>query len=244
MQGIVAPQQSAMNWTDYPMVLCFKEVAIHGISSILKVLFFVHCCVMTNESSAPPGSPLARLVEALGPDAKRKGPPPVENWNPAYCGEIDMRIARDGTWFYMGTPINRPALVRLFATVLRKDPERHVLVTPVERVGIEVEDAPFLAVEMAVEGAGDSRQIAFRTNVDDVVQAGSDHPLRFERDAGGGVKPYIRVRGDLWALVTRTLALDLIGLAEQRMVEGTDRFGIAIDNTFYPMAAASELDVS
>ena len=131
---------------------------------------------MTNESAASPGTPLARLVEALGTDAKRKGPPPVERWNPAYCGEIDMRIARDGTWFYMGTPINRPALVRLFATVLRKDPERHVLVTPVERVGIEVEDAPFLAVEMAVEGEGDGRQIAFRTNVDDLVQVGPGAP--------------------------------------------------------------------
>jgi hypothetical protein len=100
------------------------------------------------------GSALSRLAAALGPDEKRKGPPPVERWNPAYCGEIDMRIAADGSWHYMGTPINRPALVRLFATVLRKDPERYVLVTPVERVGITVEDAPFLAVEMAVEDEG------------------------------------------------------------------------------------------
>ena len=96
-----------------------------------------------------------------------------------------MRIAADGTWHYMGTPINRPALVKLFSTVLRKDPERYVLVTPVERVGIEVEDAPFLAVEMAVEGEGEGRQIAFRTNVDDLVQVGPDHPLRFEQDAHG-----------------------------------------------------------
>ena len=114
-----------------------------------------------------------------------------------------MRIAADGTWHYMGTPINRPALVKLFSTVLRKDPERHVLVTPVERVGIDVEDAPFLAVEMAVDGEGEGRQIAFRTNVDDLVQVGPEHPLRFEQDAKGGVKPYVRVRGELWARVTR-----------------------------------------
>src|SRR3990170_2474360 len=137
---------------------------------------------MTDPSISAPGSALARLTEALGPDTKRKGSPPVERWNPPYCGEIDMRIAADGTWHYMGSPINRPALVQLFSTVLRKDPERYVLVTPVERVGIMVEDAPFLAVEMAVEGEGESRQIAFRTNMDDLVQVGPDHPLRFEQD--------------------------------------------------------------
>lgn len=185
---------------------------------------------------------MARLLAALGTDAPRKGPPPVERWNPAYCGEIDMRIARDGTWFYMGTPINRPALVKLFATVLRRDPERYVLVTPVERVGIEVEDAPFLAVEMAVEGKGDGRQIAFRTNVDDLVQAGPDHPLRFDREDGGGVKPYIRVRGGLWALVTRPLALDLIALGDKRLFEGSEVYGIAVAGTFYSIAPASELD--
>src|SRR3954465_14055561 len=148
---------------------------------------------MINPSPFPSGNALARLAEALAPDAKRKGPPPVERWNPPYCGEIDMRIAADGSWHYMGSPIRRPALVRLFSTVLRKDPERHVLVTPVERVGITVEDAPFLAVEMAVEGEGESRQIAFRTNVDDLVQVGHDRPLRFEQGEHGGVKPYVKV---------------------------------------------------
>ncbi len=196
---------------------------------------------MTDMSPLPSGGALARLTEALGPNARRKGPPPVERWNPAYCGEIDMRIAADGTWFYMGTPINRPALVRLFSTVLRRDPERYVLVTPVERVGITVEDAPFLAVEMAVEGEGGGRQIAFRTNVDDLVQVGPERPLRFERDAHGGVKPYVKVRGDLWALVTRTLALDLIGLAEERESGGETVFGIEAGSTFFPVAPASEL---
>jgi hypothetical protein len=197
---------------------------------------------MTEHSSPIPGNALARLAEALGPEAKRKGPPPVERWNPAYCGEIDMRIAADGTWHYMGTPINRPALVKLFSTVLRKDPERYVLVTPVERVGITVEDAPFLAVEMAVEGGGENRQIAFRTNVDDLVQVGPEHPLRFDRDARGGVKPYVKVRGELWALVTRSLALDLVAMGEERDVDGVGSFGVMANGIFFPMASSDEWD--
>ena len=199
---------------------------------------------MTHPETPSPGGALARLAEALGPQAGRKGPPPVERWNPAYCGEIDMRIAADGTWHYMGTPINRPALVRLFSTVLRKDPERYVLVTPVERVGIAVEDAPFLAVEMAVEGEGGGRQIAFRTNVDDLVQVGPERPLRFDLAPGGGVKPYVKVRGELWALVTRTLALDLIALGEEREVGGQPMFGVAAGGAFFPIAPASALGES
>ncbi|HZH11587.1 MAG TPA: DUF1285 domain-containing protein [Microvirga sp.] len=194
------------------------------------------------DSNTSPSSALARLMQALGPEGKRRGPPPVERWNPPYCGEIDMRIAADGSWHYMGTPINRPALVRLFSTVLRKDPERYVLVTPVERVGIVVEDAPFLAVEMAVEGEGENRQIAFRTNVDDLVQVDSSHPLRFERDGHDGVKPYVKVRGDLWALVTRALALDLIALAEEREIEGQTMFGIAARGSFFTIASADEIE--
>ncbi|WP_201863137.1 DUF1285 domain-containing protein [Microvirga soli] len=196
---------------------------------------------MMDPSSLTPGSALARLTQALGSDSKRKGPPPVERWNPAYCGEIDMRIAADGTWHYMGSPINRPALVKLFSTVLRKDPERYVLVTPVERVGIVVEDAPFLAVEMAVEGEGEGRQIAFRTNVDDLVQVGPDHPLRFEQDANGGIKPYVKVRGELWALVTRSLTLDLVAMGEEKTVDGAATFGMSAGGAFFSIAPASEL---
>ncbi|MGO4707273.1 DUF1285 domain-containing protein [Microvirga sp. 2MCAF38] len=192
--------------------------------------------------SNPATNALARLIEALGPDSKRKGPPPVERWNPTYCGEIDMRIAADGSWHYMGSPISRPALVRLFSTVLRKDPERYVLVTPVERVGIVVEDVPFLAVEMAVEGAGMERQIAFRTNVDDLVSIGPQNPLRFERDAFDGVRPYVKVRGDLWARLTRSLAWDLISLGEEREMGGEIMFGVAVGGTFFPIAPVSSLD--
>ena len=183
---------------------------------------------------------LARLSACLRPVGPLKGPPPVERWNPAYCGEIDMRIAADGTWYYLGTPIGRPALVKLFASVLRKDPDRHVLVTPVERVGIVVEDAPFAAVQMAVEGEGNGRIIAFRTNVDDLVRVDAAHPLRFEKGEAGGVKPYVLVRGGLWALVTRALAYDLIDLGEDWNVGGETVFGVAAGEAFFPIAPAAD----
>jgi hypothetical protein len=160
----------------------------------------------------PPG--IAALVAEAGTPAKAR---PVERWNPPYCGEIDMRIAADGVWHYRGSPIGREALVRLFASILRREPDgRHVLVTPVERVGIEVEDAPFLAVELAVEGEGVGRRIAFRTNVGDIVAADAEHPLRFVTEAATeGLKPYLRVRGGLEALATRALALELADMAEE-----------------------------
>jgi hypothetical protein len=167
-----------------------------------------------NETTAfPPG--VAALIAEAGQQAKVR---PVERWNPPYCGEIDMRIASDGTWHYRGSPIAREGLVRLFASILRRDPDgRHVLVTPVERVGIEVEDAPFLAVEVAAERAGADRLLTFRTNVGDIVAADAVHPLRFEAEQGtDGLKPYIRVRGELEALATRPLALELVGMAEEK----------------------------
>ncbi len=161
----------------------------------------------------PPG--LAALVAEAGNRAEAR---PVERWNPPYCGEIDMRIAADGTWHYRGSPIGREALVRLFASILRREPDgRHVLVTPVERVGIDVEDAPFVAVEVVANGDGTDRMLTFRTNVGDIVAAGGDHPLRFEIEATTeGLKPYLRVRGGLEALATRALALELVDMAEEK----------------------------
>ena len=134
----------------------------------------------------PPG--LAGLVAQAGQAAKAR---PVERWDPPYCGEIDMLIAADGAWFYRGSLIAREPLVRLFASILRREPDgRHVLVTPVEKVGIEVADAPFLAVEVAAVGEGRERGLTFRTNVGDLVAAGPDHPLRVETEAGtAGLKP-------------------------------------------------------
>jgi hypothetical protein len=151
-----------------------------------------------------------------------------------------MRISADGTWFYQGTPIGRPALVKLFASVLKREGDKHFLVTPVEKVGIVVEDAPFLAVEMKTS-RGDSGQILeFRTNVDDWVTAGPGHALRFElQSVTGGLKPYLHVRRDLWAKVTRALFYDLVELGEERNVGGNAMFGVASQGEFFAMAEAS-----
>ncbi len=182
---------------------------------------------------------LQSLGEAAKSAGKGRGPAPVEKWNPPFCGDIDMRIARDGTWFYGGTPIGRAALVQLFSTILRKDPDRYVLVTPVERVGIVVEDAPFLAVEMRVEGDGEGRVIAFRTNVEDWTEAGPAHPLRFEHTQAEGLKPYVHVRGGLEALVKRALVFDLAEMAQTRMIDGVERTGVWSGGAFFPIEVAA-----
>jgi hypothetical protein len=177
---------------------------------------------------------------AAGLPRENKGPPPVERWNPPYCGEIDMRIAADGTWFYQKTPIGRPALVKLFASVLKREGDQHFLVTPVEKVGIVVDDAPFLAVEMKVTEGDAGRVLEFRTNVDDWVAAGDGHALRFEpQPAPGGLKPYLHVRRDLWAKVTRPLFYDLVALGEERDVGGKTMFGVMSGGEFFAMAEAS-----
>jgi hypothetical protein len=183
---------------------------------------------------------LTEAARAAGGEQRRL--PPVHLWNPAFCGDLDMRIARDGTWFYNGTPIGRPALVRLFSTILRKDEDRYVLVTPVEKVGIQVEDAPFLAVELAQEKRENGQALKFRTNVDDWVEAGPDHPMRFEPGESEGLKPYIHVRADLWALVKRALFYDLVDLGEKRSINGEEMFGVASNGVFFPMMRADQLD--
>jgi uncharacterized protein len=184
-----------------------------------------------------PSDPLRGLSSAR----ESRGPAPVHLWNPPYCGEIDMRIARDGTWFYNGTPIGRPALVRLFASILRKDPERFVLVTPVERVGISVEDAPFLGVELLRAGMSESQVLRLRTNVDDWVEISAEHPLKFLPGDSGGLKPYVRVRGDLWALVKRALFYDLVAWGEARAVGGEEMFGVFSNGAFFVMAPMREI---
>jgi uncharacterized protein len=167
--------------------------------------------------------------------------PPVHLWNPPFCGDLDMRIGSDGTWFYMGTPIGRPALVRLFSTILKREGGKHFLVTPVEKVGIRVDDAPFLAVEMRKETDGASNLLRFRTNVDDWVRCDAEHRLRFEAAADGGLTPYLHVRSDLWAKVTRALYYDLVDMGEERMIDGREMFGVASAGEFFPMADAGEV---
>jgi len=170
-----------------------------------------------------------------------KGLPPVHLWNPPFCGDLDMRIARDGTWFYQGTPIGRPALVRLFSTILKREDGKHFLVTPVEKVGIQVEDAPFLAVEMRKEQQNNGRLLQFRTNVDDWVPCDTAHRLRFEAAADGGLTPYLHVRADLWAKVTRALYYDLVDMGEERVVDGHSMFGIVSGGEFFAMADAEQV---
>jgi hypothetical protein len=192
---------------------------------------------MTQPVETPPLDSLTAIAKT----AAAKGPPPVHLWHPAYCGEIDMRIAADGTWFYMGTPIGRPALVKLFASILRKDPERYVLVTPVERVGITVDDAPFIAVAMEREMEASGQRLIFRTNVEDMTSISADHPMRFSFDARGGLTPYVHVRADLWAKVSRPVFYDLVALGEERNVDGVTMFGIASGGAFFPMIEAARL---
>jgi hypothetical protein len=188
-------------------------------------------------------------IAGAAKSAAHKDPPPVHRWNPPFCGDIDMRIAADGTWFYQKTPIGRPALVKLFASVLKREGDLYFLVTPVEKCGIVVEEVPFLAVELRVEHPDpalarpeDGKVLHFRTNVDDWVACGPDHALRFERQEGtGGLKPYLHVRRDLWAKVTRALFYDLVALGEERDVGGTRMFGVASGEAFFAMAPADSL---
>jgi len=170
-----------------------------------------------------------------------KGLPPVHLWNPPFCGDLDMRIAGDGTWFYMGTPIGRPALVRLFSTILKREDGKHFLVTPVEKVGIRVDDAPFMAVEMQKEEDARGRLLRFRTNVDDWVDCEHGHGLRFEAAEDGGLTPYLHVRADLWAKVTRALYYDLVDMGEERMVDGEPMFGVESGGEFFAMADAQQV---
>lgn len=198
--------------------------------------------MMAKESASSPGP--ARSLDALGAAAAEAGRgklPPVHLWTPPFCGDIDMRVARDGTWFYGGTPIGRPALVRLFASILRLEPEGMMLVTPVEKVRIAVEDAPFLAVEMAVE-AGPEPVLRFRTNVDDWVSVDADHPLTFRPGAADGVKPYVEVRDGLLALVKRALFYDLVERGEVRDVGGSAMFGVASAGLFFAIAPAASIE--
>jgi hypothetical protein len=165
----------------------------------------------------------ARAVSETG-----RGLPPVHLWDPPRCGEIDIRIGRDGQWFHEGSPISRPALVRLFSTVLRRDEDGYYLVTPVEKLKIAVDDAPFTAVGLEdVEAA-----VRFVTNVGDIVEAGPEHPIRVEA-ADGRPRPYVLVRGGLDALIVRSVFYELVALGEPR----DGRLGISSGGCWFDLGA-------
>lgn len=165
-----------------------------------------------------------------------KGLPPVHLWNPDFCGDIDMRIARDGTWFYLGTPIGRKPMVRLFSTIIRRDGDKYFLVTPVEKVGIQVDDAPFVAVALEVEGQGEQQVLRFTTNVEDQAEAGAEHPLRFEIDpVTQEPSPYVHIRANLEALIGRSVFYELVELAEPREIDGESWLGVWSGGQFFPI---------
>lgn len=182
------------------------------------------------------------LAASAGAAAKGRGPAPVHLWNPPFCGDLDMRIARDGTWFYLGTPIGRPALVKLFSNILRKDGDRYFLVTPVEKVGITVDDAPFVGVDFTAEGVGRDQVLTFTTHVGDTAVAGPDHPIRVIRDpATGEPSPYVLIRTNLEALIDRKSFYRLVELGTEEEHEGVRWFGLWSAGRFFPVIPAAEL---
>lgn len=178
-------------------------------------------------------------------DAQKQGKlPPVHLWNPDFCGDLDMEIKRDGTWFYEGTPIGRKPLVRLFSTILKLENGKYFLVTPVEKVGIRVEDAPFVAVDIEAAGSGAEQFISFATNVGDTVIAGQDHAIRVERDEKGEPSPYVHIRAGLEALIDRKSFYRLVDMGEAHEVDGIKMFGVWSDGTFFPIIPVEDLDLS
>ena len=185
--------------------------------------------------------PSADSVLASAQAAAKKGPPPVHLWNPPFCGDLDIRIARDGTWFYLGTPIGRPGMVRLFSSILKKEGGRYYLVTPVEKVGIRVDDAPFVAVDFEREGTGRDQVLTFVTQVGDRAVAGPDHPIRVARDASGAPAPYILIRSNLEALIDRKSFYRLADLGCHGDHGNESWFGVWSSGQFFPMIRSAEL---
>jgi hypothetical protein len=189
-----------------------------------------------NAQNAPRDSLGHSLADVARLLAEKKLPP-VDRWTPTHVGDSHMRIAADGSWFHEGRMIPRPELVRLFSTILRREPDgRHVLVTPVEKLDIEVEDAPFVAIEATSEGEGSDRRLGFRLNTDDYVIAGPAHALRIETAPDGSPRPYVQVRAGLEALIARPVFYELVELA---LAEGGERVGLWSDGAFFDFGAAA-----
>lgn len=191
----------------------------------------------TKEGDSPVTVSAENIAKAARAAAKERGLPPVDSWNPPVTGEMDLRIARDGTWWHEGTPINRAELVRLFSTILKREGDDYFLVTPVEKVKITVEDAPFVAVDVEETGAG----LRFSTNLGDSVIAGPGNPIRVERGADGEPAPYVLIRRNLEALIDRKSFYRLVDLGEVATHEGKDWFGVRSGGAFFPMIPAEDL---
>ena len=186
--------------------------------------------------------PSADTLAAAARQAGKRGRPPVHLWNPPFCGDLDMEIRRDGSWWYLGTPIGRHALVRLFASILKREGDRYFLVTPVEKVGIRVQDAPFLATDFRVEGAGRDQVLTFVTSVEDEATAGPDHPIRVMRDpATGEPSPYVLMRDGMEALIDRKSFYRLVELGVHEPHEGESWFGLWSAGRFFPVMPSAEL---
>lgn len=186
--------------------------------------------------------PSAEGIAASARAAGGSGLPPVHLWDPPDCGDLDMRIARDGRWFYLGSPIERFELVRLFSSILRREGARYVLVTPVEKVGIQVDDAPFVATDFAVEGTAESQVLTFETHVGDHTTAGPDAPIRIVRDAQTGEpSPYVLVRDGLEALIDRKSFYRLVDLGTHHVQDGTSWFGLWSSGCFFPIIPSEDL---
>ncbi|AXI44121.1 DUF1285 domain-containing protein [Sulfitobacter sp. SK011] len=183
-------------------------------------------------------TPTAESLVASAKAAKTRGLPPLEKWNPPFCGDLDMQIKRDGTWFYQGTPIGRRELVKLFATILWREGDKYFLVTPVEKVGITVEDAPFVAVDFEAEGTGEAQDLRFETNLGDFSVAGQDAPIRVVRDEKTGEpSPYVRIRRNLEALIDRKSFYRLVDLG----VHHEGWFGVWSGGEFFGIIPSDEL---
>ncbi|GAD55038.1 DUF1285 domain-containing protein [Limimaricola cinnabarinus] len=190
------------------------------------------------KNSETTAAPSAESLASAASRAGARGPAPVHLWDPPFCGDLDMRIARDGTWFHEGTPIGRERMVKLFASILKREGDRHYLVTPVEKVGITVDDAPFVAVDVARDGEG----LRFTTNLDETAMAGPEHPIRVIRDPETGEpSPYIEIRSGLEALIDRKSFYRLVELGETAPHEDEDWFGVRSNDVFFPIIPAAEL---
>ena len=184
--------------------------------------------------------PDAESLLATVTKAAKKGPPPVHLWNPPFCGDIDMRIARDGTWFYLGTPIGRAPMVKLFSSILKREGDAYFLVTPGEKVGIKVDDAPLLAVDVTATGAGQDQVLRFVTKTEDEVEADAEHPITVTL-INGEPAPYIHVRAGLSALIDRKSFYRLIELGCHEVRDGQSWFGLWSHGQFFKVIPSADL---